>query len=156
MLELSVIEVAHEIAHRLACVNEELVADVSTLQREQLLIRLVRHRVDVRLECVSMRLGKRRCEPASVFRFGDVPSGVGEEALTAMSFNRPMELFFSPNKSATLVRCKLAVNEGKVTSTWFVKEFWAWRALTARLIGFPGNDFDHCTLDWNVLDKKSC
>ena len=61
--------------------DEELLAGRRRVEREQVLVGLVGHRVDVRLEGVASRFGERRSETSPVLGFGDMPPGVGEEAL---------------------------------------------------------------------------
>ena len=75
------------------------------------------------------------------------------EPVMAISSSNPLPTCVRPSNFAKLVRWRLNVNAGRVTSTLPVCEFWECRALNATLNGLPGNERDHCTLDWNVLVK---
>ena len=79
--QLVVVETIGEPRHGGVGAEEERAAHVARCEAEQLLVRLVRHRVDVGLQRVAVGLGERRAETVAVLGLGDVPAGIREEPL---------------------------------------------------------------------------
>ena len=63
--------------------GEELATDIGGSEAEQFLVRLVRHRVDVRFDGVAVGFAEDSSESLAVLGFGNVPAGVREEVLEA-------------------------------------------------------------------------
>ncbi len=80
-VQFLVVEPVGEITHDGVSADEELLPGCRRVEREQVLVGLVGHRVDVGFERVAAGLGECSGQSTSVLGLGDVPAGVGEEAL---------------------------------------------------------------------------
>ena len=81
--ERVVVEGSAKLVERRGRAVEELGSRARRRECEQRLVRLVGHRVDVGPPRLAARFGERLLQAPAVLGLGDVPAGIGEEALQA-------------------------------------------------------------------------